>query len=166
MELQKYVSLYPSEGAEARPKIQKLFEACRKVDVKKWALRQKTSAARVVILIPNLMNEKTMLNKFLSQWAKTADDAGKHGRHSDESGKASSGAQTSVKRSRSRRAFLKRELAQAYFPSASGRSALQHLRRAIKGDPQLRGELARAGYKVRTHYFTLRQARILDFYFG
>lgn len=112
------------------------------------------------------MNEKTMLNKFLSQWAKTADDAGKFGRHSDESGKASSGAQTSVKRSRSRRAFLKRELAQAYFPSASGRSALQHLRRAIKGDPQLRGELARAGYKVRTHYFTLRQARILDFYFG
>lgn len=112
------------------------------------------------------MNEKTMLNKFLSQWAKTADDAGKHGRHSDESGKASSGAQTSVKRSRSRRAFLKRELAQAYFPSASGRSALQHLRRAIKSDPQLRGELARAGYKVRTHYFTLRQARILDFYFG
>lgn len=134
--------------------------------LKKWALRQKTSAARVVILILNLMNEKTMLNKFLSQWAKTADDAGKHGRHSGESGKASSGAQTSVKRSRSRRAFLKRELAQAYFPSASGRSALQHLRRAIKGDPQLRGELARAGYKVRTHYFTLRQARILDFYFG
>ena len=112
------------------------------------------------------MNEKTMLNKFLSQWATTADNAGKHGRHSGESGKASSGAQTSVKRSRSRRAFLKRELAQAYFPSASGRSALQHLRRAIKGDPQLRGELARAGYKVRTHYFTLRQARILDFYFG
>lgn len=112
------------------------------------------------------MNEKTMLSKFLSQWAMTADDIGKQGKHSDESGKASVSAQTSVKKSHPRRVFLKRELAQAYFPSVSGRSALQHLRRAIKGDPQLRGELVRAGYKVRTHYFTLRQARILDFYFG
>lgn len=112
------------------------------------------------------MNEKTMLKDFLSRWSASSGDADERKRPASGSTKASADAQTSVKKSRLQRMFLKRDLAQTYFPSASARSALQHLRRAIKGDPQLRGELLRAGYKVRTHYFTLRQVRILDFYFG
>ena len=43
--IQEYVSLRLSEGDETRPKIQKLFEACRKADVKKRVRQQKTSAA-------------------------------------------------------------------------------------------------------------------------
>lgn len=112
------------------------------------------------------MNEKTMLKDFLSRLSASKSEVVKSGRHASGRAKAPAEAQTSVKKSRLQRMFLKRDLAQIYFPSASARSALQHLRRAIKGDPQLRGELLRAGYKVRTHYFTLRQVRILDFYFG
>lgn len=112
------------------------------------------------------MSEKTMLSKFFNPAAGAICRSQAQERIPVEVKAASIDAQTSVKKPRKRRMFLKRDLAQSYFPSASGRSALQHLRRAIKGDPQLRGELSRAGYKVRTHYFTLRQARILDFYFG
>lgn len=112
------------------------------------------------------MSEKTMLSKFFNPATGTTCRPQAQESIPVGAGAASVEAQISVKKPYKRRMFLKRDLAQSYFPSASGRSALQHLRRAIKGDPQLRGELSRAGYKVRTHYFTLRQARILDFYFG
>lgn len=112
------------------------------------------------------MSEKTMLSKFFHPAEGVTCRPQAQERIHVDAEVASAAAQTSVKKPQKRRMFLKRDLAQSYFPSASGRSALQHLRRAIKGDPQLRGELSRAGYKVRTHYFTLRQARILDFYFG
>lgn len=48
----------------------------------------------------------------------------------------------------------RREVAQHYFPSACDHTAVDHLRRWILGDPQLRSDLERAGYRKGIRHFS------------
>lgn len=59
-----------------------------------------------------------------------------------------------------------REAAMAYFPGRRPETAVSCLRRAVKGDPQLAGDLQRAGWRPGLRYLTPRQKRVYDYYFG
>ena len=57
--------------------------------------------------------------------------------------------------------YGKREVAMAYFPHATDKTARRNLARWIKGDPEVSQRLAEAGYDPHKHSFTPAQLHIL-----
>ena len=65
------------------------------------------------------------------------------------------------------RPYLKRELAELYFPdTVSTRSAVANLRNLINRNPELIQELGEARYKPYSKIFTPKQVSILVRYLG
>lgn len=65
------------------------------------------------------------------------------------------------------RPYSKRELATMYFPETEKvESAVKHLCRLIKNDPELRNDLCETRYNPRSHGFTIKQVAILFHHLG
>lgn len=62
--------------------------------------------------------------------------------------------------------ILKSQVALRLFPEMSEKteSAVQHMRRWIKGDPELCEKLTKAGYKTRSKFMTKKQADLILYY--
>lgn len=58
----------------------------------------------------------------------------------------------------------RRDMAVRCFEGCKPTSAVARLRRWIAGDPELRLELRRAGYREGSRYFSPRQARLIKRY--
>lgn len=62
--------------------------------------------------------------------------------------------------------ILKSQIALQLFPEMSEKpeTAVQHMRRWIKGDPELYEKLQKAGYKTRSKFINKRQANLILYY--
>lgn len=62
--------------------------------------------------------------------------------------------------------ILKSKIALQLFPEMSEKpeTAVQHMRRWIKGDPELREKLQKTGYKTRSKFINKRQANLILYY--
>jgi hypothetical protein len=64
------------------------------------------------------------------------------------------------------RTYDRRELAQMYFPSATPRTAVDHLKRWITHCPELLAELDHQGYQPRSRVLTRRMVETIVRYLG
>lgn len=60
----------------------------------------------------------------------------------------------------------RRGLAQEYFPETDGPCAVARLNRWVKGDPEMKNELLRAGYRPRQRYFPPRTVNVFRRFMG
>lgn len=59
-----------------------------------------------------------------------------------------------------------RELAMCYYPNVIPEVASRKLRRLIRDDPMMIGDLLKLGYRPHQHFLTASQRNSIEFYLG